>query len=574
MLTFVIGVFGFKVTYGYSIDEAAYNSVRMFFINFDIPVYPAPPLYLIVTKWLAFFIVVSSIVHIILFSMFERINFYFITHHSSFITIIGLNDYSVSLALDLLKQRKKVLLLTENNDDSKIQTLKLNGVKVLCGDITDQALYKKMCVERSRNIIIYTMSDSQNLDALMELDEYLLNKKLDSPIKTIVHFVDKQLEDVIQEIEKEVSKAHFDLKLLNIYENSAKQLFFKKPLYENIDMDKENAHLLIVGFGRIGENILLQAAKIAHFPSERPLRVTVIDSDAETLSSWFYLRYPLINKVCDIQFLSYDIRTKEFKEHIRQIKTSENQYSYIAICLNDDELSLKAALNFMTELKTVPTGIKMIRDSTFARWIDNHNKKFHNLFRFGNTDDISNVGTIINEKQDRLAKAIHDLYLKKNENGQPWNNLTAFIKSSNRAQADHIDAKLSYLGLRQVSTGEVSEKMYTTINLQEFNSMLVNKLERLAITEHNRWNAFHHINGYTQIPPHEEIDHENKKHYCLTTWNDLDEVSQVRSEIKGNQVNYKELDRHSVQRIFKIVEAAGDKIVKPMNAKEGKFDDI
>ena len=102
-------------------------------------------------------------------------------------------------------------------------------------------------------------------------------------------------------------------------------------------------------------------------------------------------------------------------------------------------------------------------------------------------------------------------------------------------------------------------------------------LENLAITEHERWCAFHYCMGFRTMTK-EEFDQrsqtylkekaENPKtkyriskdvpariHRCLIPWDDLDILSRDENAVTGGNVDYKQMDRDNVTMLPQLLKA-------------------
>ena len=56
---------------------------------------------------------------------------------------------------------------------------------------------------------------------------------------------------------------------------------------------------------------------------------------------------------------------------------------------------------------------------------------------------------------------------------------------------------------------------------------------------------------------------KNLKHACLVDWKKLDEISKIENSLTHENKNYKDLDRHNVDMIMKLVN----------DVAKGKFSD-
>jgi len=147
--------------------------------------------------------------------------------------------------------------------------------------------------------------------------------------------------------------------------------------------------------------------------------------------------------------------------------------------------------------------------------------------------------------REKLAKAIHEKYLKDQANTkpasdpsmQPWETLTESLKESNRRQADHIPVKLRRVrcGFAPVLDKEPVKDL-DAIKF-EFSS---EEIEILAEMEHERWVSERLLNGWS----YGEIkDVDNKISPYLVPWKDLTE------DVKG-------WDRQTIHAMPEIMKMA------------------
>ncbi|MEA2019287.1 MAG: hypothetical protein U9N59_12635, partial [Campylobacterota bacterium] len=93
----------------------------------------------------------------------------------------------------------------------------------------------------------------------------------------------------------------------------------------------------------------------------------------------------------------------------------------------------------------------------------------------------------------------------------------------------------------------------------------VDEIVTLAKAEHNRWNAFHILNGWKKMSVDELLNRkeqgtkpfqkipEKKLHSCLVSWEELDNVSKAMNH------DYKSDDIETIMRIPSLEEIVGVK---------------
>lgn len=241
--------------------------------------------------------------------------------------------------------------------------------------------------------------------------------------------------------------------------------------------------------------------------------------------------------------------------------------------------------------------------------VDADKDSFKQLFTFGDVKTICTRANLLDEKHELIAKLVHSAYAEKYNprelhdltnpkvlkeiNDKWYNSLKLNKKLSNKSQSQHMDMKLKALGLEKVkSKKEVTELL--SINSTLFDSTLKSErdslglddkfiidyslelpkiwddnlepiqikyfpkgskesscmLEKLIKAEHNRWNAFHHLNGWTYK---EERSDLKKEHDCLKP---LSEFTEPKLQLT---VIY---DLYSILYIPNYLANAGYEIIK------------
>ena len=153
------------------------------------------------------------------------------------------------------------------------------------------------------------------------------------------------------------------------------------------------------------------------------------------------------------------------------------------------------------------------------------------------------------ELRERIARAIHEQYVRDQAERKPtddlalanWPELDSELQASNRQQADHVLAKLERLGYAVVPRSSARDPVV---------SLPPDEIERLAESEHRRWNLERLLGGWTWAP---ERNVRRRRTPHLGAWNDLPD-------------DVKEIDRQAVRAIPRNLEAAGLQIAPAASA--------
>ncbi|QOY53233.1 hypothetical protein [Candidatus Sulfurimonas baltica] len=255
----------------------------------------------------------------------------------------------------------------------------------------------------------------------------------------------------------------------------------------------------------------------------------------------------------------------------------------------------------------------MYHNMQLSQSIDENKDEFKQFFTFGDASKICSREYFIDENHENIAKLIHngygDIYNDKSIGDfedkifvkiieSKWLDSTKFSdRESNRSQALHINTKLMSLGLKKVKYDDTdktqveirrlllkenkkafkpfcSQLKITQKELVNFSSQLpklyddeshldeemINKyyeilmkdegmLAKLMQAEHERWNAFHYINGWKF---NKDKNKDIKEHNCLISLGEFNDVKRKMTII---------YDLYSVLYMPNYLASTGYKIV-------------
>ncbi len=559
--------------------ESLYSAIRLFSIESDISSISDMTVMFQFVRWLAVFAVGLTLIKAVEVAFYQRFARWSMLIFGNHYIICGLNEFSFELISELLSKREKVIVIERDENNQYVKQLLEKNALVVIGDAASKLMLSKAGLRKSKCLIIYDTEDAVNVEVTIcandilsssgngklvrfaeKLTKYLEEKQL----KCYVHIINKEYEKVFEQVfgrEKQIDDKKLDIRFFNIYQNSARALFERHPIYESISMKElweehgKAPHILVIGFGHMGQNIVLQAARLGHFPYEKQVKITVIDKNIKSKQEVFLLNYPYISNACQIDYVEYDIQQKCFYD---EYLGKTNEYDYVINCIDNDQMTFISSIHIINRYNRVPIAIRMSGNTNLSAWIEDNREDFKNVFTFGNISELSGIKSIIDEKINDLAKAIHDNYNDGLEDGEvkhQWNELDIFSKGSNYAQADHIRTVLNLVGLTIKTEEALQDEDHVINSFKEYLSVIEPKLDELSSIEHSRWMAFHYIEGWTVQDKSLRKDTVRKKHPCLVKWADLDQVSAAHGK------DYKKYDTRNIVEIYRHVERVGGIIV-------------
>jgi len=488
-----------------------------------------------------------------LFTVFgEQLTLMRLRFYRNHVVICGLGRKGLAYACDFRQQGDKVVVIERNADNRGIATCRDLGIIVLVGDATEQSVLKKARIAHASHIVAICGDDGTNAEIAIQAHQVVVAKPRHdaASVCCYVHIIDLRLCDLLahHRVFSDFNDG-FDAELFNIYQNSARILFASWPPDRGqvSANSSKTVHLVIIGFGSMGESISLHMARTGHFANNRKPRITIIDTDADARKRVFLGSYPQFAQTCDAAFITADVDDLQMLEKVSVWAKDVESVTSVVVALDDDGRALSCALGVAERLKGLdaPVLVRMSDDAGLGTLLDENSGGLRTIALprpFGMPTGTCTRTLLLNEDVDRLARVVHEEYVKNRRNeGKAedsstvsWDQLDHSLKDSNRWAADHLRTKLRAIGCRGASDGAVAEIV------REFSK---EEVEILARMEHCRWNAERFLAGWRRGP---EDKPANISPY-LVDWSDLPD-------------SIKEYDRQAVRQIPRLLELVGEKV--------------
>ena len=490
----------------------------------------------------------------------------------------GINEESATLGKNLLKNdKKRFVVFLDKRISNKINSSKpgTNGTisqnketafericrtdallinKEYSGKSTFKSLgLEKLIIKGDTHLFLLSDDENYNIQSALKILEEIGQMKNFSG--TVVLYL-KSYSDYITDIfYKRIKNKNIEVHIINPSRLSATELVLHYPPVNFIEKDTEKAMALsgfetmILGFGETGNYVLRSLVEFGQF-YKKDFHATVIDKEMDCKEGSFLNRYPGL-KHYNITYRNTDIHCTEFWE---LLKKKINTLNYLVICLGDDMLNIRTAMDikhFITREtdRNIPIMVK-VHDNPDYEFMKTSAQIFDTIHIFGCYENIFTEDIIVDEERTAAAKKIHDYYNQKKEEKDriSWNNLSQIKKTTNVSAAMHLYTKLEMAGLDY-------NKIRSLNSENEFLSLLrEERLINLAKGEHLHWNATLFANEWDtwplqEIPADTSVNknEKRKKHACLVDWNDLDKVRERFGE------NYKDYDKDSVRKIYELI---------------------
>jgi hypothetical protein len=477
------------------------------------------------------------------------------------VVICGLSRKGLLLAKNLLAENHRVVVIELNEGNELIEQLRVRGAIVVIGDATDPAVLRRASVMRAQYLIAVCEDDGTNAEIAFQAQN-LVNELYRDPLTCIIHVVDPRLCELLRE--KEFGGITFPglrLELFNVYERGAQLVIEEYPPFA-LDGQELNRspHVLLVGMGKMGESLVTRLAYAWHSSYQKfmvPLRVTVIDLEAEEKLACLEARYPHLVVCCNFSPISIDVTSSRFYETHDLFESDSRGVDITYICFDHDSLGLNVGLTLsrLRGEREIPIVVRMIEERGLALLlskVEEDSGTFSNLHVFNLLDKTCTTELLFGGMHEMLARSVHEDYVRQQRGlGRaaeeteillPWDQLPDKVKDSNRRYADHISTKLQVVDcyLVPLQDWDALEFQFTDP-----------EVERMAEMEHERWVQERRREGWAYG---EERDDNRKVHPSLVLWENLPEGE-------------KEKNREFIRNLPRVLARSGFQIQRTQKGK-------
>lgn len=455
-----------------------------------------------------------SFVYKILEKLLRFIIFFRRNKNCRHIVIFGYNS-DVKAMLNNNRSNPKTtcihIVTTELIDSEEIYRLNRAGYIVHYTDILKAAeselhtLLAKTRIERASNIILLENSSVRNF-SLLQL--FRLNDKdsaerirLAKGAKVSCRCEEEGIGRLIAEYYNSAAEtdAFYDLELIGLPELQIHKMYSDHPLHTvykdtEIPLKDWNVHLLVAGFGQLGQQAVLQAMNLGVVSDSNRIIIDIFDSDIKAKKAVFLnqlsrdtfditdsrvtLRSDASDGLLEINFFEMDISHLSFYDTVRS-KLDKEPYTYTVIALENIDLSVHCAIQleelFDKRGLKLPILMRMDTDRRLAAYISADKRSLADVDLIDDRSIVITLDMIINREIDRIAKDYNHFYnniklITAGETGSAknavedpeteWNRLRLFRRSSSKAAAYHDEVKNDIISKLAAENGvELGQKL-------------------------------------------------------------------------------------------------------------------
>jgi hypothetical protein len=512
-----------------------YLALQLFTLESGSSALGPKPWTLEVARLLAPLVAMSAAVRALLGLAHERYQAVRLRFADQHVIVCGLGTMGMRLVEEFRAEGRDVIVIEQRADHPLIARCRSVGAIVVLGNAASRRVLAQARVWAAESLYAVTQVDTVDLDIALAAYEVAAEHGGCS-LRCAVHVVDARLSDELKRHRSYTDpETRIELWPFNVYELAARQHFAEHPLDPTrlADGGYRGAHLMLVGCDRTGEAFALQGARIGHFASGRPLKITVFDRLADLRRRQLEARYPRLADAAEWSFETLDVDTVEFVSALDVSKVSEDDDLTIIVCLESEAHSLACAAALGERLMGRRAAIYVCvwgEGSLGALMAEPSAPGRPRVDIVSVTHLTCRTSVVEKGSVDDLACGLHEAYLEEQARTsppgadrpalRPWALLPQAFRDSNRQEADHLPVKLRAVGcvlhdLAADAAGGGGERV---------TAFAPGEVETLAAMEHARWCAERYLAGWRYGEPK---DVPRKIHPLLRGWSDIPEEARA-----------------------------------------------
>jgi len=463
----------------------------------------------------------------------------------SHVVVCGVGRKGLALARSLRERGYQVVAIDQDEENDLVESCRSAGVPVLIGDATDIEVLRKAGVGRAAFVVALCGESGTNAQ-IAALAQRLSERRRRS-LTCLAHVLEPELCSLLRtRFPAAGDHAAFRLEFFDIYERAARVMMQRHRPFGDTDADAVGQpHLLVIGLGRLGRSVVVQAARNwksgQHTPGRRFL-ITVVDPGATDAVRALRARHPELDTVCRIEpAKAYD-------------GSGTPPVTVAYVCIGNDAQALQTGLLVHEQLQDQGTTV-VIRGRTqqgLPALLRTTEGSFDGLDGFALLDQTCDAGLLLGGLNEALAQLLHTSYVRTREAQgwtygahrdaerrthpalAPWPELEYTYKDSNRDQAAHTWVKLAAVRCELAELIDWDAEPF---------SFTDDEFEALARLEHQRWMA------YQQRTARRAKALRRRPHQDLVPWNRLPGEEQ-------------DIDRGFVRALPQVLAQLGYQIVR------------
>jgi len=516
---YIIGFIGYYQVYfdQRKLTDILYMTCQLFLLRYDGPI-PPPNNFIEFARFAAPVLMFSSAATLLLYTYFrgtaQQALLFFMKNH---VIICGLGFIGPVIARKFLEIGFSVILIEKDPSESDIESWKKEGAIVIRGDASRPEILKLARIHKASYCIIATGDDSRNIGIATQIQAYYNIKRNSSNIRSRfinedsiidklsnriislynnlylkhrnplicnIHIIDHRLEHLLTSTKINLKSNEFFWDFFSIYRKAGEEA--AKTWLESIHKNdtKTERLVLIIGAGRMGENLIVRIAKewcTIFYKTNRKLHIKIIDYKGGK-GNKLAQKYPWITTPCILSDSEVDVTETDFLSENFLSDKEKQTLAGIFICISHETNALIAGVrmqeilrkylsNSSTYGKKIPIFIRTEKQEGVFSFINSlgTGKDNVNLVPFPILYDNSNLFSIISGPREKIAQKLYRDSQESCLSEDDWLHITEAGRQEFRYEANSFFSILFTLGHHIHSFAHCTEVLTSSTQLQDEN---------------------------------------------------------------------------------------------------------
>jgi hypothetical protein len=362
---------------------------------------------------------------------------------------------SSRLAIGLLDHGYKVVII--NNQDTTTYEIKRKQAITLHGDAIDSELLARARLSRASHLICLLDEDRHNLQ--LAINAFKLNHdRRKGRLTCVVHMDSTELFELVKKSEMAMDSDRFQLEIFSPYARGAQLLLSEDLVWRNESgLAQLPGHILVVGCGRLGENLISHAAYTWHCLKQPDrMKITMLDREAAEKKALLLKKIPQIERACQLIPLDGDFSVNTQLTNMIEMAPDNPLISRVYICLDDPVLGLQVCLNLLNQRKLANAKIncQIGKENDFLELLKKNAPNLADAERiipFDLFERTCSIDLVVGGLHEQIAQGLYQSYLggiQISHLERPWIDLPENEKEDNRQQANRINSLVKTFGYR------------------------------------------------------------------------------------------------------------------------------
>lgn len=339
-----------------SIWDHIYRTMQLFTLSCDVS--GNMPAALQAARYLAAFVVFSAVAAALAALFHDRIIRLRLRFFSGHVVVCGLGSGGGALVQGLRDAGEQVVVIEPNANHEDVLQCRELGAIVLAGQGLDAVLLRRARVQRARFLLALDDRDCLNVEAAL-LGRHANAGRIGAPLRCIVQVERRELTHVLRQSEtRRTEDDPFSLEVIDLHEVAAQVMLAAAAL-------SQARRILIVGLGRLGQAVLLQAVDFwCGKQRETKLHAIAIDRRAEELRRDLPIIHPALGAICTIDWHNLDVTHSAFAEGAF-LRTHPPDVAFV--CLGDESIAVLAGARLGALITAGPVVVRMAEDGGLSQ---------------------------------------------------------------------------------------------------------------------------------------------------------------------------------------------------------------